>query len=375
MQYSLNKGHQHLKRLQQKSWISYPDCLRAQDKQLTQYLLIPRSNGGCSQNILNSKIEMSSTTYKWPKSWSSKEDPVVPLERNLYGHPLAGLLWERQFEKVLLKHGRGEIPNWECLCVHREKGSFFSVNVDDIELAGNLIEFDFVFFLTTWPSRSECRGFLSTSCRCPSLSFSHQRCQQPRRHTTGKVMRNGSQDMRQFLPKARNMVCLLFFRGQSIMGISFLLFAPAALFWKFQWSKSVGSSGRVLLGISYLGNLSGHQKSDELYLACDVLGVGLPTRTAPGSTRLFASEAALQEIFGLPLRKQWWRLLQLLPADLYIGYDWVRGPAIASIARLLLNFAGWRMEIDYLGEAMPAGKFSSAFADVVFRQAHIGHKT
>ena len=31
--------------------------------------------------------------YKWPKSWSSMEDPVVPLERNLYGHPLAGLLW------------------------------------------------------------------------------------------------------------------------------------------------------------------------------------------------------------------------------------------------------------------------------------------
>ena len=32
--------------------------------------------------------------HKWPKSWSSTEDPVVPLERNLYGHPLAGLLWE-----------------------------------------------------------------------------------------------------------------------------------------------------------------------------------------------------------------------------------------------------------------------------------------
>ena len=37
--------------------------------------------------------------HKWPKSWSSKEDPDVPLERNLYGHPLAGLLWERQFGK------------------------------------------------------------------------------------------------------------------------------------------------------------------------------------------------------------------------------------------------------------------------------------
>ena len=30
--------------------------------------------------------------HKWLKSWSSMEDPVVPLERNLYGHPLAGLL-------------------------------------------------------------------------------------------------------------------------------------------------------------------------------------------------------------------------------------------------------------------------------------------
>ena len=33
------------------------------------------------------------------------EDLVVPLERNLYGHPLAGLSWERQVEKILLKYG------------------------------------------------------------------------------------------------------------------------------------------------------------------------------------------------------------------------------------------------------------------------------
>ena len=64
------------------------------------------------------------------------EDPVVPLERNLYGHPLAGLLWERQFEKIRLKHGWEKIPNWECLFVHREKGLFLSVYVDDIKLAG-----------------------------------------------------------------------------------------------------------------------------------------------------------------------------------------------------------------------------------------------
>ena len=74
--------------------------------------------------------------HKWPKSWSSMEDPVVPLERNLYCHPLAGLLWERQFEKILLNHGWEKIPNWECLFVHREKGLFLSVYVDDIKLAG-----------------------------------------------------------------------------------------------------------------------------------------------------------------------------------------------------------------------------------------------
>ena len=46
--------------------------------------------------------------HKWPKSWSSMEDPVVPLERNLYGHPLAGVLWEKQFEKNPIETWLGE---------------------------------------------------------------------------------------------------------------------------------------------------------------------------------------------------------------------------------------------------------------------------
>ena len=37
-------------------------------------------------------------------------------------NPLAGLLWERQFEKVLLEYGWEKAPNWECLFVHREEG-------------------------------------------------------------------------------------------------------------------------------------------------------------------------------------------------------------------------------------------------------------
>ena len=74
--------------------------------------------------------------HKWPKSWSSMEDPVVPLERNLYGHPVAGLLWERQFEKILLKHTWEKVSNLECLFVHRGNWLFLSVYVDIIKSAG-----------------------------------------------------------------------------------------------------------------------------------------------------------------------------------------------------------------------------------------------
>ena len=77
----------------------------------------------------------SSTTTQMAKLMSSMEDPVVPLERNLYGHPLAGLFWERQFEKILLRRGWEKVSNWECLFVHREKSLFLSVYVDDIKLA------------------------------------------------------------------------------------------------------------------------------------------------------------------------------------------------------------------------------------------------
>ena len=66
-------------------------------------------NGRCSQIIENPKSECPDIwirlpRHKWPTSWSSIEDPVVPLERNLYCHPLAGL-WEKQIEKILLEHG------------------------------------------------------------------------------------------------------------------------------------------------------------------------------------------------------------------------------------------------------------------------------
>ena len=64
------------------------------------------------------------------------EDPVVLLQRNFNGHPLAELLWARQFEEALPELGWEKIPNWACMFGHRKQGLFLSVYVDDIKMAG-----------------------------------------------------------------------------------------------------------------------------------------------------------------------------------------------------------------------------------------------
>ena len=82
--------------------------------------------------LKNSKSECPDIWIRLPRhKW-----PAVPLKRNLYGHPLAGLLWERQFEKALLEQDLEKVLDWECFFVHHQKGSLLSVYVDDIKLAG-----------------------------------------------------------------------------------------------------------------------------------------------------------------------------------------------------------------------------------------------
>ena len=45
-------------------------------------------------------------------AWQNIDEPVVPSEKDLYGHALAGLLFKRQFESVLLKNGCKKAPTW-----------------------------------------------------------------------------------------------------------------------------------------------------------------------------------------------------------------------------------------------------------------------
>ena len=74
--------------------------------------------------------------HKWSKSWSCIEDPVVPLEQNLYGYPFGKTIMAKAIWENLIEARLGESFNWECLFVHRQNVLFLSVYVDDIKLAG-----------------------------------------------------------------------------------------------------------------------------------------------------------------------------------------------------------------------------------------------
>ena len=126
MQCLLSKARLRPRWRPQKSWTLYPDYQDAQDKRrckciyagdrmfrtaadaVSAYTRVRMEDAPSLLEIPKSEcpaIRIRPPKHKWPKSWSSMEDPVVLLDRNLYGHPLAGLRWERQFEKVLLKCG------------------------------------------------------------------------------------------------------------------------------------------------------------------------------------------------------------------------------------------------------------------------------
>ena len=73
-----------------------------------------------SKDLDQSAESKTTTTLR-----DSIDDPVVPLERNLYGHPLAGLLMCRKYEKTIVEEGwRGEVSGWQCLYLHRTNHCF-----------------------------------------------------------------------------------------------------------------------------------------------------------------------------------------------------------------------------------------------------------
>ncbi len=66
---------------------------------------------------------------QWPQWWRGKfKRPCVRLLRNLYGHPLAGLFWEKHCNKAIQACGFTPVQGWEC---HHQLKVLLSVYVDD----------------------------------------------------------------------------------------------------------------------------------------------------------------------------------------------------------------------------------------------------
>ena len=75
---------------------------------------------------------------RWPKWWHEKGlvDPVVPLLVNLYGHPLAGLLWEKTCGREARPEWVEKLHSWECIYYHRKDQLFLDAYVDDLKIVG-----------------------------------------------------------------------------------------------------------------------------------------------------------------------------------------------------------------------------------------------
>ena len=108
-----------------------------------QYPLIPRSKMEDAPNINQKKPQSgipryldTSTEAQMANIMVQYGRPSRSFRKDLYGHPPAGLLWEKQFEKVLLEHGWEKVFKLGMFICQPSKRTIPISVVDDIKLAG-----------------------------------------------------------------------------------------------------------------------------------------------------------------------------------------------------------------------------------------------
>jgi hypothetical protein len=74
-------------------------------------------------------------TQYWPDHFHNIEDPVVPRDYSLYGHPDAGTFWEDKSHSKILSVGF-KTTGWESLFWHPELRCLLMVYVGDFRMSG-----------------------------------------------------------------------------------------------------------------------------------------------------------------------------------------------------------------------------------------------
>ena len=104
-----------------------------------QCLLIPMSKWKMHHHYFkfpNRNVHIFGYVYRSTNGLN--RDPVWKIQSFFLNEICTVILWQDHYgkcnsRKVLLEHGWEEVPNCECLFVHREKGLFLSVYVDGMK--------------------------------------------------------------------------------------------------------------------------------------------------------------------------------------------------------------------------------------------------
>ena len=93
-----------------------PGCSGPSADAVSAYTLV--KNGGCTQitdKFQSQNVHIFGNGPVWMIQLFFLSEICTVILRQDY------LLWERQFEQVLFKHGWETVPNWECICQPRKR--------------------------------------------------------------------------------------------------------------------------------------------------------------------------------------------------------------------------------------------------------------
>ena len=131
-----HQDHQYHKWLQRKSWTSYPDSQAAQDKQLTQYLLKPRSKWKMLENYWNFQNRNVQTLgFVHHDTNSQNHEPVWQIQSFLLNEICMVILWQDCYGKDNL------IKSYWCMI-----GRKFPIG----NASSYTVKKDYFFYLCMW---------------------------------------------------------------------------------------------------------------------------------------------------------------------------------------------------------------------------------